>query len=102
MFVSVQIPPTAARAILDTEAEALNVLLTVVGPDRGCRSKSRAAAHGTAGLRSRGRDLDPAGGNSAGRAAGLLRRCGGCGQSWCPRRASDSGGPGRGPPRTGR
>ncbi|MDI9938774.1 DUF6308 family protein [Rhodococcus sp. IEGM 1351] len=29
-----QIPPKAARAILHTEAEALNALLTAIGPDR--------------------------------------------------------------------
>ncbi|MFV9454765.1 DUF6308 family protein [Rhodococcus sp. NM-2] len=33
-FLSVQIPPKAARAILHTEAEALNALLTAIGPDR--------------------------------------------------------------------
>ena len=33
-FLSVQVPPTAARAILHTEAEALNALLTAIGPDR--------------------------------------------------------------------
>ena len=33
-FLSVQVPPKAARAILHTEAEALNVLLTAIGPDR--------------------------------------------------------------------
>ena len=32
--VGVQVPPTAARAILHTEAEALNALLTAIGPDR--------------------------------------------------------------------
>ncbi|CAG7589124.1 hypothetical protein ACVH9Z_23670 [Rhodococcus opacus] len=34
MFLTVQIPPTAARAILGTKAEALNALLAAVGPDR--------------------------------------------------------------------
>ncbi|MDX5969975.1 DUF6308 family protein [Rhodococcus opacus] len=29
-----QVPPMAARAILHTEAEALNALLTAIGPDR--------------------------------------------------------------------
>ncbi|MFD7011435.1 DUF6308 family protein [Rhodococcus jostii] len=33
-FLSVQVPPTAARAILHTQSEALNALLTAVGPDR--------------------------------------------------------------------
>lgn len=33
-FLSVQIPPKAARAILGTDAEALNALLRAVGPDR--------------------------------------------------------------------
>ncbi|RYF87837.1 MAG: hypothetical protein EON95_21265 [Caulobacteraceae bacterium] len=33
-FLSVQIPPTAARAVLHTRAEALNALLAAVGPDR--------------------------------------------------------------------
>ena len=33
-FLSVQVPPKAARAILHTEAEALNALLTAIGPDR--------------------------------------------------------------------
>ena len=33
-FLSVQVPPTAARAILHTQAEALNALLTGMGPDR--------------------------------------------------------------------
>ncbi|WP_368679965.1 DUF6308 family protein (plasmid) [Rhodococcus opacus] len=34
VFLSVQVPPRAARAILDTKAEALNALLMAVGPDR--------------------------------------------------------------------
>nr|GLK33986.1 hypothetical protein GCM10017611_08290 [Rhodococcus wratislaviensis] len=34
MFLSVQVPPQAARAILDTEAEALNALLAAIRPDR--------------------------------------------------------------------
>ncbi|UNN05025.1 DUF6308 family protein [Rhodococcus opacus] len=33
-FLSVQIPPMAARAILDTETEALSALLRAIGPDR--------------------------------------------------------------------
>ncbi|AHK35671.1 hypothetical protein OPAG_08304 [Rhodococcus opacus PD630] len=33
-FLSVQVPPKAARAILHTEAEALNALLTAIGSDR--------------------------------------------------------------------
>ena len=33
-FLSVQVPPKAARVILDSEAEALNALLAAVGPDR--------------------------------------------------------------------
>ncbi|WP_025433894.1 DUF6308 family protein [Rhodococcus opacus] len=41
MFLSVQVPPTAARAILDTEAEALNALLRAIGPDRDLVSSNR-------------------------------------------------------------
>ena len=33
-LLSVQIPPRAARAILHTEAKALNALLAAMGPDR--------------------------------------------------------------------
>ncbi|AHK35679.1 hypothetical protein OPAG_06568 [Rhodococcus opacus PD630] len=33
-FLSVQVPPKAARAILHTEVEALNALLTAIGPVR--------------------------------------------------------------------
>ncbi|PBC47501.1 DUF6308 family protein [Rhodococcus sp. ACPA1] len=33
-FLSVQVPPKAARTILDTQSEALNALLTAIGPDR--------------------------------------------------------------------
>ncbi|WP_368680392.1 DUF6308 family protein (plasmid) [Rhodococcus opacus] len=40
-FLSVQVPPKAARAILHTEAEALNALLTAIGPDRDLGSTNR-------------------------------------------------------------
>ncbi|WP_249353577.1 DUF6308 family protein [Rhodococcus sp. USK13] len=34
VFLSVQVPSKAARAILETEAKALDALLTAIGPDR--------------------------------------------------------------------
>ncbi len=49
-FLSVQIPPTAARAILDTDAEALNTLLRAIGPDRDLVDESDPLGPGVARL----------------------------------------------------
>ena len=49
-FLSVQIPPRAARAILDTAAEALSVLLRAVGPDRDLVRRIGSARPGVACL----------------------------------------------------
>ncbi|WP_249354700.1 DUF6308 family protein [Rhodococcus sp. USK13] len=45
-FLSVQIPPRAARAILDTEAETLNAHLAAIGPDRDLVDESDLLAPG--------------------------------------------------------
>ncbi|MDJ0418013.1 hypothetical protein [Rhodococcus opacus] len=49
-FLSVQVPPKAARAILDTQAEALNALLTAMGPDRDLVRRTGPARPGMARL----------------------------------------------------
>lgn len=50
-FLSVQVPPRAARAILDTDAEALNTFLRAIGPDRdlGSTNRTRSARGGPPG-----------------------------------------------------
>ncbi|BAH47193.1 hypothetical protein ROP_pROB02-01860 (plasmid) [Rhodococcus opacus B4] len=49
-FLSVQVPPKAARTILDTQSEALNAFLTAIGPDRDLVRRTGTADPGMARL----------------------------------------------------